>query len=613
MHSSSGMRSLEMAVQRCFSIPADEAAAVVAEFEPIVCRGGDWLFRQGEPADSMFLLARGRLQVWMNSIDPGEEIPRFVAEVEPGETIGEIGMLTGAKRSASIRAVRTSLLLKMSSEAFDRLARPRPELMRHVAGGLATRLRDRTAGLASVRHTLTTVALLPLDGGPSVQSLAARLLDALAPHGATLVLSSQRMRELNAPALPTSAHQEVSAAMVGWLAQQEDEHRFVIYVADPMESAWSDLSVRHADLILLVADATGDAALRPWETALLGSAEGPVARRALILCHEGSPSQLTGTADWLKDRDLYFHLHLRSAVPQDMLRLARILAGTAVGVVLGGGAARGFAHLGVYRALLEAGIPVDWVGGSSIGAVMGAVMAAGLEPGEAIARAHKAFVDGKPFGDVTLPIISLLRGRRMERLIKQHLSGEIEDLPLPFFCVSSNLGQGTVQVHDRGSLPQALRASVSLPGIFPPAVIDRQLAIDGGILDNLPVDLMRERPVGRVVAVDVSSRRNQNVEYDAIPSPWQVLVGRVFPYFKRTRVPNPMSLMLMAMSIGTLEASRIACERADIVIRPPVGGFSFTDVAPFDQIVEVGYQAGRAAIAEWQLAQKHNGQQERPS
>jgi len=245
--------------------------------------------------------------------------------------------------------------------------------------------------------------------------------------------------------------------------------------------------------------------------------------------------------------------------------------------------------------------------------VMGAVMAAGLEPGEAIARAHKAFVEGKPFGDVTLPIISLLRGRRMERLIKQHLSGEIEDLPVPFFCVSSNLGQGTVQVHDRGSLPQALRASVSLPGIFPPAVIDRQLAIDGGILDNLPVDLMRERPVGRVVAVDVSSRRNQNVEYDAIPSPWQVLVGRVFPYFKRTRVPNPMSLMLMAMSIGTLEASRIACERADIVIRPPVGGFSFTDVAPFDQIVEVGYQAGRAAIAEWQLAQKHNGQQERPS
>src|SRR4030095_5423748 len=119
---------------------------------------------------------------------------------------------------------------------------------------------------------------------------------------------------------------------------------------------------------------------------LLGGTDGPVARRALILCHEGSPALLTGTAAWLKDRNLYFHVHLRSAVPDDTQRLARIIAGTALGLVLGGGAARGFAHLGVYRALIESGNPVDWVGGSSIGAVMGASIASGMEPGEAIEK-----------------------------------------------------------------------------------------------------------------------------------------------------------------------------------------------------------------------------------
>ncbi|MGB5104200.1 MAG: patatin-like phospholipase family protein [Steroidobacteraceae bacterium] len=594
----SARQSLVTAVQRYFSIPAEDAATVVGELEPFVCRGGDWLFRQGDPADGLFLLARGRLQVWMEPVGVNEGGPRLVAEVEPGETVGEIGMLTGGTRSASLRAVRNSLLLKMSSGDFDRLARQRPELMRHVAGGIATRLRDRTAGATSIRRTFKTVALLPLDADPSVLALAEGLRGALAQHGSTLVLSSQGLREIDAPALPAAAHEDISPAMVDWLAKQEDEHRFVLYVADPTENAWSDLAVRHADLILLVARSAGDAALRPWERALLGSPGGPVARRALILGHEGSPATLTGTARWLQERNLDFHVHVRSGVPADLQRLARILAGKALGLVLGGGAARGFAHLGVYRALCEAGTPVDWLGGSSIGAVMGAGMAGGLEPGEVISRARTAFVHGKPFGDITLPIVSFVRGRRMERLIDQHLGGDIEDLPVPFFCVSSNLGQGTVTVHERGSLPQALRASVSLPGVFPPAVIGRQLAVDGGILDNLPVDLMRERPVGRVVAVDLTSRRTYEVDYDAVPSPWAVLAGRFLPITKRYRVPGAVSLMLMAMSIGTMAATRAAALRSDLLIRPKVGGFSFTDVRPFDQIVEAGYQAAREAIAE---------------
>jgi NTE family protein len=603
---SSARQSSLAAVQRYFSITGEDAATVVDELEPVVCRGGDWLFRQGDAADCLFLLARGRMQVWIGGSGADGNSPRLVAEVEPGETVGEIGMLTGGRRSAGIRAVRSSLLLKMSSSTFDRLAHRRPELLRRVAGGMAIRLRDRTTGTSAVRRKLSTIALVPLDAGPTAQDLAQRMRDALAPYGTTLVLSSQRMRELNAPLLPAVAHQEISPSMVEWLGKQEDEHQFVLHVADPQASPWSDLAVRNADLILLVAEADTDAALRPWEKELLEFPGGPMARRALLLCHEGSPAVLTGTSAWLANRNLDFHLHLRSGVPGDAARLARIIAGTALGLVLGGGAARGFAHLGVYRALSDAGTPVDWIGGSSIGAVMGAAMAAGSEPHEVIANARKAFVDGKPFGDVTFPVVSLLRGRRMERLINEYLGGEIEDLPLPFFCISSNLGQGRVQVHDRGSLPHALRASVSLPGIFPPAVVNRQLSVDGGILDNLPVDLMVEKPVGRVVAVDVTPTRSYEVDYEAVPSPWTVLAGRMLPRSRRYRVPSPMSAMLMAMSIGTLEATRAAGRRANLLICPEVGRFSFTDVRPFDQIVEAGYDAARLAIAGPQSEQQRD-------
>jgi NTE family protein len=348
-----------------------------------------------------------------------------------------------------------------------------------------------------------------------------------------------------------------------------------------------------------VADASDDPASRDWERNLLSGPDEPAARRALLLTHDGCPATLSGTDGWLAGRDPDYHLHLRSGLPADLARIDRVLAGEALGLVLGGGAARGFAHLGAYRALVEAGVAVDWVGGASIGAVMGAPIAQGLTPEGVIDVARLAFVQGKPFGDLTLPVLSLLRGRRMEQLIAEHLAGNIEDLPIPFFCVSSNLGQGTPHRHTRGTLMRALRASVSLPGVFPPAVVNGQLAIDGGILDNLPVDMMRQCPVGKVIAVDVTSRQTYDVDYDAVPSPWVVLAGRLLPFARRYRVPSFMSLMLKAAEIGTMAAVRASGSRADLLLRPPVAGFSLTDVRSFDRIVDAGYQHTRQALQDW--------------
>lgn len=602
-------RSLVAAVQHYFSLPQPEAETVLAELEPVVCRGGEWLFRQGDPADCMYLLARGRLQVWMAAADGRDGGDKLIAEVGPGEMIGEVGLLTGGERSAGLRAVRSSLLLKMGSAAFDRLVQRHPELMRRVAGGIAERLRERTAGGTTVSRKFSTIALLPLDGGPSALALASRLRELLEPQGSVLVLAESQLDALGAPSLPATAHEELSPAMVEWLAAREAEHRFVLYVADPVEGAWREVAVRHADLVLLVADAGSGAALRPWEREVFGSEAGATSRRALVLNHSGCPEKLFGTAAWLEDREPDFHLHVRSGVPGDMERLARIVAGTSVGLVLGGGAARGFAHLGVYRALLEAGIPVDWIGGSSIGAILGAGMSVSEDPGRVIERARAAFVGGKPFGDVTVPIVSFLRGRRMERLIDEYLGGTIEDLPIPFFAISSNLGDGSVRVHERGSLPRALRASASLPGIFPPVVVDRKLTVDGGILDNLPVDVMRDRPVGRIVAVDVTARRNYEVDYDVVPSPWTLLAARMLPFAKRYRVPGTMSMLMMAMSIGTMESSLRAGKRADLLVQPSLGGYGFTDVRPFDRIVEVGYQAAKESLERGSLKRQQNDNQ----
>jgi len=589
-------QSVLQAVQFGLAVSPDSAAEVAAELDTVTCRGGEWLFRQGDPADGLYLLVRGRLQVWIDAPESDGSPPRLVAEVGPGETVGEIGMLAGGARSAGIRAVRDSLLLRMDPAAFDRLALRRPELTRQLAGGIATRLRDRTAGGPPPRRGVRTVALLPLDDGPAARDLSERLSIALAKHGPVRVLTAGALAEAGL-ALPDHPGEPIAPAVVDWFAAQEDANRFVLYLADSGATPWSDAALRHADLVLLVGDAGRAPQRRDWEAVLLDAPRGTVAPQALVLLHSGSPLGLLGTGAWLQGRNLDFHVHVRHGVPGDFARLVRILDGSATGLVLSGGAARGFAHLGVYKALTEAGIAVDWVGGSSIGSVMGAGIALDLPPEEAIARARAAFVDGKPFSDMTLPLTSLLRGKRMERLIGEYLGGMIEDLPIPYFCLTSALGSGQSRVHDRGSLPAALRASVSIPGVFPPAVVDGELTIDGGILDNLPVDRMRARPVGRVIAVDLRGRQTYRVDYPEVPSPWAILAGRYLPFRRRYRAPGFLTVMLKAAEIGTMRAAREAGLRADLLIRPDVNRFSLTDVRPFDQIVAAGYEGCRSALA----------------
>jgi predicted acylesterase/phospholipase RssA/CRP-like cAMP-binding protein len=573
---------LEDIATRYFGLSGPDGRDLIQAFHTRHLHGGEWLMRQGEPANALYFLVRGRLQVWHEAEgQPAARSLRLLGEIAPGESVGELGLLTGSPRSASVRAIRDSQLVELDRASFERFAISHPALVVRLAGSIARRLEGATTRPAAVTRKLCTIAIVPLDEGSLAEDLCTRILAGLAERGSTVLFRT--------PPPGASEH---------WMDEQERRHRFVMYHADAACSEWSKLCVRQADIVVLSGDATKAAAQRPWEHELLKGDSAPVARRVLLLCHPAATTEIRGTREWIVGREPDFHFHVRAARPGDVARIVRVLAGEAVGLVLGAGAARGFAEIGVYRALAEAGIPVDWVGGTSIGSVMAAAIALDRGPEEAAQKVREAFVGGRPFNDFTVPIISLLRGNRMRRLLKAYLDLQIEDLPIPYFCVSSMLDGTRTNVHEGGSLLDAIRASAALPGMLPPVVVDGRLAIDGSVINSLPVDVMREKLVGKVIAVDLSSRRDYLVDYDELPSPWAVLLGRLLPFAKKRRVPGLASTLLKATEIGTMAKTKELCNQADLLLQPPVGGFSMTEVRAFDQIVQAGYDHTRARLAE---------------
>ena len=268
------------------------------------------------------------------------------------------------------------------------------------------------------------------------------------------------------------------------------------------------------------------------------------------------------------------YLHLRCDHRADAARLVRMITGTACGLVLGGGAPRGFAHLGVLRALEEAGVPIDVVGGTSVGALIGAFCALGLNDSERVERAVAAFTRSGSLVRPTLPLVAVSPGRRVDRLLAEHLGpGLIKDLPWRFFCVSANLTRAEEVIHDRGPLWPAVRASLSMPGIFPPVYSDGDLLIDGGALDTVPVEIMRGRVgSGYIIAVDLSPDVEPltTAPFGHGLSGWRVLGHRLNPFTPPRPFPNVFDILSRATGLPQVRQRRtaLADDRIDLLLRP---------------------------------------------
>jgi len=533
------------------AMPDDARHRLETASRLVTVPAGSWVIEAGDPPGPAYVVRRGRLEV--------DVAGQIVRELGPGAVIGELALLTGELRSASVRARRDSTLIEIPRAAFEDVLAADPVASRTVLTQIAERLRTAGAatqdGRAPQPKVVAVVGMHPGSGAAEVAHLLGKRL---------------------------SQHHHIAAPGVvdpEGLERAERDHDRVVLVADHAtdgpDLAWRDFCLRQADAVVLVA--RGDAP-PPAGPPAPAPARGP---DVVLLGGGADPAR---RAAWVAVTDAW-QLTVVDGDPATGLRpLADRLAGRSLGLTLAGGGARAFAHVGVLRELEDAGIHVDRVAGSSIGAVIAALYASGRDGQDLEEVCYAEFVRRRPFSDWTLPTQSMAKGRRMhEALVRAFGDSVFEGLPRQLHTVSTDLVTRTRQAHRRGVLVDAVGASARLPVLLPPIPDDSgRLLVDGGVLDNLPVDLLTERDEGPVVAVSISMGGGGN--------------GGGRTRTGRPRIPALGETLLRTMMIGSGGAVSAAHAHGAWVVTPPTLGVGLLEFHQLDRMVEAGRAAARALL-----------------
>jgi len=299
-----------------------------------------------------------------------------------------------------------------------------------------------------------------------------------------------------------------------------------------------------------------------------------------------------------------------------------------VGLALGSGSARGLAHIGVLRAIEEAGIEVDCIAGTSIGAVIGAIYSAGKLEG--LTERFLQF-DWKriiSLLDPVFPRSGLIDGQKIDDFVRAHVQAQrIEDLPIPFRAVATCIMSGEEVVVGAGDLIEAVRASISVPGIFTPLRSNGRILVDGGLVNPVPVSVARAMGADLIIAVD----RNHNIVAHRTTHPQrgvqalssnatmtrlltslQAVKSQVLAQFEAWlhQEPLPGIFDVLLNSIYIMQArvtqTNLRHDKPDILIQPPLGAVRFIEFDRAEEIIEIGYRSAAEQLARWKAMQTHD-------
>jgi NTE family protein len=577
---------------KLFSSLSESAIKKIAsQLSTITVRPNEFLFCQGAPSDSLFLLQKGEMVAILTTM---ENRTKILGHIEPGETIGELSALSGEPHSLTIKATKECSVLKLSRHDFVEMCHLYPAIMYATVHPIISRSE-------SIFHTLFLdkasphTVLVPMHQSLAHLNIFAKQFHELTEDDDTIILISDFEKEFennNIDLLLQKIHEK---------ERHKKKHQQIIYLLKSHNTPLAKISLKKADQLYLIVDSQTTPTIEPG---LLGKIDRRTARFKsyphLILLHPMKSKPPNQTAMWLAQTKFDLHHHVRIDSKQDYQRLARFILGKAIGVVLGGGGTRGWAHLGALKALQEAHIPIDMIGGTSVGAIVGACYALNESFTDAYTK-FQSIIDYSRYSiswrSLTWPLISLFDAKNFTiaqlNIFQQTL---IEDMWLPFFCISSNLANHTEYVHRHGLIWEKTRASSSIPGLIPPMVIDGELHLDGGLLNNLPVDVMRQfvGKKGKIIAIELNSSTIGDRAHYQFPPTFtfkQAFLTRIKHNKHNYHFPRLIDTFMRGLLIGSSAKTQHNSLIADIFVNVNLNQFRLLHIHPkqADKIFELGY------------------------
>lgn len=567
------------------SLKKNEITEITPFFDKISIPADTVLFTQGSTSDYVFVLIAGDL-VSILQMPSGET--KTVSMINPIETLGELSALSGEQRTLSIQAVTDCELLKISKESFVRIIHQFPGILAEV-------LKTVT------RRSIQTIKLIEDAGKPHNAKIIVALTKSI-PSPTLLFKYKEELLKSNSIFISGEdtnlteikkiiekaylTNQLIFIFLTGWsknifnIVREKLSHVYVLLCTDDRHITAKDLQPISDDLL-----------------------KAKHVKFDLILYQNAIFTTIVNTHKWLSLANFNQHYHIRPNEPGDFYRVIRYMTDKAFVLVLGGGGIKGYVHVGVIKAILDKRIPIDGIGGTSIGSAVGAcyIVADSVENMLTIfSRLKEATLASVSWRHLTLPMISMYSGNpATKKLINLFKAKCIEDLILPYFAVSANLTQNREVIHRSGLLWKALRSSCSVPGFFPPVVYNGDLLLDGGLMNNLPVDIMRNI-VGAEQTLLASSLTlrygSEDYNFPPIFSLKDAILKKLHLSSKKYVLPPLLNTFLDALLIGATSLEMKNSLAADIIVRPNLSDFKSFSRENEDALEQIGYRTATLAI-----------------
>lgn len=564
---------------------------------------GKILFRQGEYPDGLFILVSGKMVVLVKDVENEEKL---VTDVHAGETLGEVGVISHEPRTATAKALEDSVLVKLSGLEFRDICLAYPDVLQHTMELLSQRSKNLTKLFSSKqldkKHVVFSIANKEVAFNQFLEKIRAHINKL-----SNVIIIRDDDEEFN-------KKYSTLASIKKHITELSKRYTQIFYFLDLQDSLLAEAAMDMVDMLYIVAHGEAKIYLNQNTLKRIHARELIYkAKPALIVLHEKINIAPQQTSAWLKLAKFGLQHHVRIQEEKDWGRIIRFICGQAVGLVLGGGGVRGWAHVGALKALIEAGVPIDVIGGTSGGSIVAGYYALHEtyeDCHQQLRKLSKIAGESIFLKNLTWPAVSWFSSKSYTSQLKKMFGkAHIENLWLPLFCVTCNLAKNNQAIQRDGLLWKKIRASTAVPGVYPPLVIKGQMHLDGGIVNNLPVDMMRQLSpnIGTIIAVELIHNVKDEKKYKFPPVLpfWSTLFTKLGLIHKNYRFPGFVDTFLRSLLVGSAVKQTENAKTADVLISPDLSSFGLLSVTlqQEKELIEMGYQATIKALKQW-----HRGQ-----